>query len=83
MEFANNQSSAKIKSKIVELFSNMDLNIKPYRVERVPLNKNKFNVKVITEHIIGIQKYELDLQEESNGTKKNILATSFVCCSYK
>lgn len=70
LEFANDERSAKIKSKIIELLSSMDLNIKSYRVERIPLNNNQFNIKVSTEHRIDNQRYELDLQEESNGTKK-------------
>lgn len=70
LEFANDERSAKIKSKIIDLLSSMDLNIKSYRVERIPLNNNQFTIKVSTEHRIDNQRYELDLQEESNGTKK-------------
>lgn len=70
LEFANDERSAKIKSNIIGLLSSMDLNIKSYRVERIPLNNNQFTIKVSTEHRIDNQRYELDLQEESNGTKK-------------
>ncbi len=70
LEFANDERSAKIRSKMTELLSSMDLHIKSYRVERIPLNNNQFSIKVSTVHRIDNQRYELDLQEESNGTKK-------------
>lgn len=70
LEFTNDDRSAKIKNKIIELLSDMDLNIKSYRVEKIPRGNDQFNIKVNTEHRIDGRRYELDLQEESNGTKK-------------
>ncbi len=70
LELKNDERSESIKKKILDLLSRMDLNIASYRVERVPVGVNQFRVKINTQHSVENVSYELDLQAESNGTRK-------------
>ena len=57
--------SERLKSLVAKMIAEMDLGIADYRVE-----EDDDDLNVYTEHIVGGQKYELRLEEESNGTIK-------------
>ena len=58
----------KIKNKFIELLNNMDIDIADYRVE--VLDGIQGRIRIYTKHIVNGKEYELDLNEESKGTKK-------------
>lgn len=58
----------KIKNKFIELLNNMDIDIVDYRVE--VLDGIQDRIRIYTKHIVNGKEYELDLNEESKGTKK-------------
>lgn len=58
----------KIKNKFIELLNNMDIDIVDYRVE--VLDEIQGRIRIYTKHIVNEKEYELDLNEESKGTKK-------------
>ncbi len=70
LELKKDERSAIIKGKTLDLLRRMDLNIASYRAEKIPISPNRFGIKISTKHSIDGASYELDLQEESNGTKK-------------
>ena len=57
--------SSKIKSLILKMLMEMDIDISDYRVE-----ETEDNIRVYTTHTIDKNSYELELSEESNGTIK-------------
>lgn len=57
--------SSKIKSLILKMLMEMDIDISDYRVE-----ETDDNIRVYTTHTIEKNSYELELGEESNGTIK-------------
>ena len=70
LELANDDRLRNIKKKVKELLAGMDLNIKSYSAKKILISENQFRIQINTEHKIGDNSYELDLNEESNGTKK-------------
>lgn len=57
--------SGEIKTLILKMMREMDIDISDYRIE-----KNDDKIKVFTSHIVENDKFELELFEESNGTIK-------------
>lgn len=70
LELENDARSNKIKEMTLDLLRRMDLNIVSYRAEKVDVKPNQSAIKITTKHKVGGLSYELDLREESNGTKK-------------
>ena len=70
LELGSDERRQRIKSKVKELLAGMDLNIKSYSAKKIPINEHQFRIQINTEHKIGDNSYQLDLNEESNGTKK-------------
>ncbi len=70
LELENDARSNKIKEMTLDLLRRMDLNIVSYRAEKVDVKPNQSAIKITTKHKVGDSSYELDLREESNGTKK-------------
>lgn len=58
-------NSQKIKSLILKMLTEMDIDISDYRIE-----ENDEKIRVYTSHIVDGESYELELDEESNGTVK-------------
>lgn len=57
--------SGKIKSLVLKMMSEMDIDIYDYRTDN-----NEEKLKVYTTHLVDDEEYELELFEESNGTIK-------------
>lgn len=57
--------SGEIKSLVLKMMSEMDIDISDYRTD-----KEDEKIKVFTTHLVEDEKYELELLEESNGTIK-------------
>ena len=70
LELGSDERRQRIKNKVKELLAGMDLNIKSYSAKKIPINEHQFRIQINTEHKIGENSYQLDLNEESNGTKK-------------
>ncbi len=70
LELRNDEKSKRVKQKMLELLADMDLNIFSYRAERIPINPTQFTIKISTQHKVNDKIFELNLQEESNGTRK-------------
>ena len=58
----------KIKNKFIELLNNMDIDIVDYRLE--VLDNTQGKIRIFTKHIVNGKEYELNLIEESKGTRK-------------
>lgn len=67
MDIKNDEYTKNMKRKILDVLRSMDLNIASFKAERI---SEKSDIKISTKHIIDGKEYELDLHEESNGTKK-------------
>ena len=70
LELGSDERLKRIKSKVKELLTGMDLNIKSYSARKISINEHQFRIQINTEHKIGDNSYQLDLNEESSGTKK-------------
>ncbi len=60
------EKDAELKKSIVKLLAKMDTGVSDYRTEILDDDE----VRVFTQHTVDKRKYELNLQEESSGTKK-------------
>lgn len=70
LEVKDDVRNRHIKQKTLELLNQMDLNIVSYNALKSQVGPTKYMFQINTEHKVGKKKFNLLLQEESNGTKK-------------
>ena len=70
LELNVNERTLRIKDRVLDLLRGMDINITSFRTEKIQVTPTRPKIKISTVHSVDGISYELDLQEESNGTRK-------------